>query len=187
MSENSQTNPTLYELETQLEQILEELESDDPAIKEKAEESISQIILEIENKLDGYVAVINRLKNQRDFRRAEAKRINALAEQDNNKIKWLTHKLLDFLQRREEQLGAKGRKLEGMFCKVSLCNNGGKQPIWVEENLTVDRCPGIYVKQIITVDLDQLKEDAINYGEVLDERGQVIAKVMPRGKHLRIS
>ena len=92
MSENSQTNPTLYELETELEQILEELESDDPAIKEKAEESISKIILEIENKLDGYVAIINKLKNQRYFRRAEAKRINALAEQDNNKVKWLTNK-----------------------------------------------------------------------------------------------
>ena len=59
MSENSQSNPTLHELETQLEEILEELDSEDSAIKEKAEESISQIILEIENKLDGYIAVIN--------------------------------------------------------------------------------------------------------------------------------
>ena len=186
MSKNSQTNSTLYELETQLEEILEALESDDQAIKEKAEESLSQIILEIEQKLDGYVAVINKLKNQRDFGRAEAKRINALAEQDNNKVKWLTNKLVNFLERREEQLGKKGKKLEGKFCKVSLCTNGGKQPIWIKENLAVDRCPPIYVKKVIIVDLEQLKEDAINYGEVLDDRGQVIAQVMPRGKHIRI-
>ncbi len=187
MSKNSQTNSTLHELETQLEEILEALESDDPAINEKAEESLSQIILEIENKLDGYVAVINRLKNKRDFRRAEAKRINALAEQDNNKVKWLTSKLVNFLERREEQLGDKGKKLEGRFCKVSLCNNGGKQPIWIKENLAVDRCPPTYIKKIKIIDLEKVKEDAINYGEVLDDRDQVIAKILPRGKHIRIS
>ncbi len=187
MSKNSQTNPTLYELETQLEEILEALESDDQAIKEKAEESLSQIILEIENKLDGYVAVINKLKNRRDFRRAEAKRINALAEQDNNKVKRLTNKLVGFLERREEQLGSRGRKLEGMFCKVSLYTNGGKQPIWIKEKLAVDRCPPTYIKKIKIIDLEKVKEDAINYGEVLDNRGQVIAQVMPRGKHIRIS
>ncbi len=107
----------------------------------------------------------------------------------------MTNKLVGFLERREKQLGKKGKKLEGRFCKISLCNNGGKQPIWIQENLAVDRCPPIYVKKVLILDLEQLKEDAINYGEVLDDpagihfatRGEIIAKVMPRGKHLRIS
>jgi hypothetical protein len=37
------------------------------------------------------------------------------------------------------------------------------------------------------LDRHKLASEAIDYGEVRDEKGTLIAKVMPRGKHLRIS
>lgn len=180
---------TLDDLEQQLELLIQYLESDNPEEKAIALAIFEELEPLLENKIDGYVARINCLKANRDFRQSEAKRIADLAKHDTAAIAWLTDKLLGFMERRMKQLGKRGRKLEGKLSKVSLCNNGGKPQVWINPELKAEEFPPSYVKLVPTLDTEQIREDAIasNTGEIHDRNGRLIAKLMPIGKHLRFS
>ncbi len=178
---------TLNDMDRSLEIILDLRASDDDLDLAKAEKLYSDLLPFLEQKIDNYVGFILKLENRKNFRLQEAKRITALAKQDESLINWLKEKLLNFMQRRVEQLGDKGKKLEGKLCKISLANNGGKQPIWINDRISIDCLPEKYIQTQTIVDTNLLKEDALANGEIKDDRGQLIAKVMPKGKHLRIS
>lgn len=179
---------TLNELDSELELILEHLSSENPSDRTLAEEIFNRDFLpRLEKKIDSYVARIQHLKGQRDYRLSEAKRIEALAKSDDAKINWLTEKLLNFMENRVDKLTEKGKKLEGKLCKISLCHNGGKPSIWINPKLDVLDFPDDYLVEIPSLNLDKLKEEALEKGEIFDNQGQLLAKVMPKGKHLRIS
>ncbi|HAX79044.1 MAG TPA: hypothetical protein DCY88_25275 [Cyanobacteria bacterium UBA11372] len=180
---------TLDELEQQLELITQYLGSEIPEDKAAAEAVFGELEPKIEKKIDGYVGRINCLKANRDFRQSEAKRIADLAKHDAAAIAWLTDKLLGFMERRVEQLGERGRKLEGKLSKVSLCNNGGKPQVWINSEIEIEEFPVDYVKRVPTLDSERLKEDAIAspQGEIRDNNGRLIAKVLPRGRHIRLA
>ena len=178
---------TLNELDSELELILEYLSSEDPSERSLAEEIFNQDLLpRLYQKIDSYVARIQHLKAQRDYRRIEAKRIEALAKSDEAQIQWLTEKLLNFMENRVDELGEKGKKLSGKLCKVSLCNNGGALQIWVNPNLDVLDFPIDYVVTIPTLNVTKIKEETLLKGEIFDNQKRLLAKVMPRGKHIRI-
>ncbi len=180
---------TLKDLDQELELLLEYLESEDPKDKAVAEEIFQQSLLpRLEKKIDGYVAVINQRKALREYRINEAKRIQALAKKDDSVISWLTEKLQQFLELRVKQLGEKGKKLEGKLCRISLANNGGQLPVWINQQLAVGKFPVEFVISKPILDTEKLKEAAMNSetGEVMDAQGKLLAKVMPRGKHVRI-
>ena len=180
---------TLDDLEDELVLIIEYLASDNPE-----ELALAQTIFEdellprLETKIDGYIAAINRKKASSEYRKTEAKRINSLAKADDNTITWLMERLLGFMERRVAQLGDKGKRLEGKLCQISLVNNGGKLPIWINEELPLSKFPSEYVVQIPTLDREKLIEAVTNSetGELVDEQGNLLAKVLPRGQHLRI-
>ena len=184
-----QPKETLKDLESELDIILEHLASDDPEEVAIASNIFSEELLpKLEAKIDGYVNAINRKKASSEYRKTEAKRIKALAKTDDETITWLMDRLLSFMETRVAQLGDKGKRLEGKLCKVSLVNNGGKLPIWINEELPVTKFPSEYVVQIPTLDREKLIEAVTNSesGELLNEQGILLAKILPRGKHLRI-
>ncbi|MGH2412715.1 MAG: siphovirus Gp157 family protein, partial [Microcystaceae cyanobacterium] len=126
MQAPTQTPPTetLNDLERELELILHYLESEAPEDRQVAEEVFRDFLPRLEKKIDGYVAAIQRLKARQDLRQAEANRIAALAKSDCQTVTWLTQKLQDFMENRVAELGErKGKKLEGLYCRISLCNN----------------------------------------------------------------
>lgn len=180
---------TLDDLEQQLELLTQYLESDNPEERAIASAIFAELEPVLEHKIDSYVARINCLKANREFRQSESQRIAGLAKQDSTAISWLTEKLLGFMERRVEQLGERGRKLEGKLSKVSLCHNGGKPQVWINPELKPEEFPHTYLKLVPTLDTELIREDAIASvtGELYDSNGRLIAKLMPRGKHLRLS
>jgi Siphovirus Gp157 len=179
---------TLDELECQLDLIVEHLESDSPEDRTAAEQVFETLVPQLERKIDSYVALLERKKATRDYRRAESQRIARLAAADERAAQWLTLKLQRFMERRVEQLGERGAKLEGAFCKISLCTNGGKPPVYINEELSPEQFPAEFVESVPALKIDALKEAALSSatGEVRDERGRLLAKAMPRGQHLRV-
>jgi len=180
---------TLNDLEEELDLIVEYLTSDHPEELALANQIFeTELLPRLEAKIDGYIRAINRKKASSDYRKTEAKRINNLAKTDDNSIKWLLEKLQGFMERRVAQLGQKGKQLEGKLCQVSLVNNGGKNSIWINEDLPISKFPDKYVLQIPTLDKEKLMEDVSNSGsgELIDEQGNLLAKILPRGQHLRI-
>lgn len=180
---------TLDDLEQQLELLAQYLDSDHYEDQAIASEIFQELEPVLEQKIDAYVARINYLKANRDFRQSESQRIATLAKQDSVAIAWLTEKLLGFMERRVEQLGERGRKLEGKLSRVSLCHNGGKSQVWINPELQLEEFPQTYIKLVPTLDTERLREDAIASptGEVHDNNGRLIAKQMPRNKHLRFT
>jgi hypothetical protein len=179
---------TLTDLDLELDTLLSHLTSEEEGERTIAEELFERDLLpRLEKKIDGYVARIQRLKAQRDFRLSEAKRLEALAQSDDAQIQWLTEKLLTFMQNRVDSLGDKGKRLEGKLCQVCLCRNGGKEPIWINSQLGVLDFPDDYIVEIPTLNTEKLKEEVLSKGEIFDRQGRLLAKVMPRGHHVRIS
>ncbi|MEA5537051.1 siphovirus Gp157 family protein [Crocosphaera sp. XPORK-15E] len=178
---------SLPQLEEELELILAHLDSDNPEEREVAEEIFKDFLPRLENKIDSYIKVIKWREALIEYQQNEAKRCEALAYTNKQTVTWLKEKLQTFMENRVEQLGTKGKKLEGKLSKVSLCGNGGNPPIWLNPALTEQDFPEEYVEYRWHLNRHKLTEDAIDYGEVHDNKGTLIAKVMPRGKHIRIS
>ncbi len=179
---------SLPQLEEELTLILQYLDSENPSERQVAEETFQDFLPRLESKIDAYIEVIKWREALAEYQESEAKRINALAHSNQQTVNWLKHKLQVFMETRVEQLGDKGKKLEGKLSKVSLCHNGGKPPIWINPELTKpEDFPPEYVEYRWYLDKTKLADEAIDYGEVRSSNGTLLAKVLPRGKHIRIS
>ncbi|GFE72042.1 siphovirus Gp157 family protein [Chroococcus sp. FPU101] len=178
---------TLYQLDEELELILDALESDDEQSKNFAESHLEEHLFpRIEEKIDLYTTAIRKYETQVKYQKEEAQRIQSLANTNETTVKWLKSKLQEFMERRFEQLGERGKKLEGKLSKVSLCLNGGLPPIWINPNLKEQDFPQEYLEYVPRLKRTELIDATINLGEIRDLQGRLIAKVMPRNYHLRI-
>ncbi|EAZ88615.1 siphovirus Gp157 family protein [Crocosphaera chwakensis] len=177
---------SLPQLEEELELILAYLDSDNPEERKVAEEIFNDFLPRLESKIDAYIKVIKWRESLIEYQENEAKRISDLAHTNKQTVHWLKSKLQTFMETRVEQLGDKGKRLEGKLSKVSLCNNGGRPPIWINPELKTEDYPEEYKEVRLHINHNKLAEEALNYDEVRDEKGTLIAKVMPRGKHIRI-
>ncbi len=177
---------SLPQMEEELELIIAHLDSDNPEEREVAEEIFNEFLPRLESKIDAYIKVIKWRESLREYQENEARRCEALANTNKQTVQWLKRKLQTFMETRVEQLGDKGKRLEGKLSKVSLCNNGGRPPIWINPELLPENYPEEYKEIRVHINHNKLAEEAINYDEVRNEKGTLIAKVMPRGKHLRI-
>ncbi len=177
---------SLPQMEEELELILAHLDSDNPEERQIAEEIFNEFLPRLESKIDGYIKVIKWRESLIEYQENEAKRIKDLANSNKQTVEWLKNKLQTFMEQRVKQLGDKGKRLEGTLSKVSICNNGGRPPIWINPKLRPENYPEDYQEIKVDINRNKIAEDAITYDEVRDEQGTLIAKVMPRGKHLRI-
>ena len=177
---------SLPQLEEELELIIAHLDSDQPEEREVAEEIFNEFLPRLESKIDAYIKVIKWREFLIEYQENEARRCEALAHSNKQTVSWLKSKLQTFMEQRVKQLGDKGKRLEGKLSKVSLCNNGGRPPIWINPEILPENYPDEYQEIRIHINRNKIAEDAVNYDEVRDEQGTLIAKVMPRGKHLRI-
>ncbi len=177
---------SLPQLEEELDLILAHLDSDTPEEREVAEEIFKAFLPRLESKIDAYIKVIKWRESLIEYQESEARRCEALAIANKQTVQWLKTKLQKFMEQRVEQLGDKGKRLEGKLSKVSLCNNGGRPPIWINQELLPEDYPEEYQEIRIHINRNKIAEEAINYDEVRHKKGTLIAKILPRGKHLRI-
>ncbi|ACK74068.1 hypothetical protein PCC7424_5499 (plasmid) [Gloeothece citriformis PCC 7424] len=181
---------TLTKLDDELELLLTHLSSDNPEDRAIAEEIFNNDFLpRLEKKIDDYVKAIKYQEGLLNYRLSEIERIKKLAESSRNTITWLKCKLQAFMENRVLELGDKGKKLEGKLSKISLCTNGGKLPVWFNPELKEKDYPDQYLEYVPTLNKSALVDAVVNSqdGEIRDRTGRLVAKVMPRGEHLRIS
>lgn len=179
---------TLDDLQQELDLILELLISEESRDRTLAEEMFTEHLFpRLENKIDGYIKAIKYRESLAKFQQSEAERISKLAIANNNAIKWLKSKLQDLMEGRVEQLGDRGRILEGKLSKVSLCGNGGKPPVWINPELSEADYPEEFLEFVPRLNKTALVDAVTETGELRDSTGKLIAKALPKGKHLRIS
>ena len=124
-------------------------------------------------KLDSYVSLIREMQLRAAARREEAERLQMRVAADEAGVRRLKERLKLFL----ESQGA--RRVETSRFRVTVCQNGGLQPL--EVAVPPEMLATEYQRVRVEVDGERLRKDL--------EAGKVVegARLLPRGSHLRIT
>lgn len=157
-----------------LDALLEELNGDisDPKVATAVDAWFTELDKDLNKKADNYAAFVTELLARAKARKEEADRLSHRAEMDTNTAKWLKDRLKGVLQER----GIK--KLDTDRFVISVCVNGGKQPLTMPEN--IDDLPVSFCKVILEPDVDLIR-NTLSAGDAVPG-----CSLGERGTHLRI-
>lgn len=125
-------------------------------------------------KIDNYLGLIQSRKYWAQVRKAEYQRLKELVERDERTIQFLQTKLRTHLE------GKGVKKLRTRRFNLSLCRNGGKQPIELNVE-TPEELPQKFQRIRVEPDMTAIRE-ALEAGEDLS----VIAHWKEKSSYLRI-
>jgi hypothetical protein len=129
---------------------------------------------QLQDKLDNIAALIQDRKRWLEMRKAEAKRLQDLVKFDENTVAWLQDYLLKYLQSKDI------KKIRTKRFNLTVANNGGKQPVYVDPTINPKDLPEEYRRVTYEVDKQAIRE-ALEEGQELK-----FATWQERGQHLRI-
>jgi len=135
---------------------------------------LKETINQRDHKLDNYGALIREIKLRASVRKQEAERLIKLSRFDENRANRLEECLFKFLAAHNL------KKLDTTRFRFSVCVNGGKLPLVLDEELEPDDFPEEYTYPVTVVDKVAIRE-ALEAGKEL-----TFAKLGERGSHLRI-
>jgi hypothetical protein len=190
---------TLAELDSELQSLFQYLDSDIPEDRAMAESLLAELVPQLETKIDGYMGVISHFADvagnivgaasrneNREIDRLKQRKVSVLAKHD-----YLKSRLQTFLEDRVAELGDRGKKLEGNLYRVTLNHNGGKIPVRLNDQIGIDRVPPEFIETTVTqrINTDKLRAylEQQESQQLLTVTGEIIAQIMPRGRHIRIS
>lgn len=136
------------------------------------DELLQELEGKIEDKVEAYCRIIRELELTQAARKEESDRIRKLADQDGNTVKAMKNRLMFFFGLQ------KINKLKTSNFNLSICANGGNQPI--EVNILPELLPAEFQKVEIKPNMETIRE-ALKMGTSLDG-----ITLLPRGEHLRI-
>lgn len=159
-----------------LDELLAEVDGDisHPQVAETVERWFNELDENFNGKIDNYAAFISTLNLRSESRRCEADRLMVLVRRDGNTANFLKGRLKDALHAR----GMK--KLETDRYCLSVCANGGKQPLDIHDPATIPQQLCKHIPESWEPDPDKIREH-LAAGHELDG-----AILQPRGTHLRI-
>ena len=136
------------------------------------DELLQELEGRIEDKVEAYCRIIRELELTAAARKEESARIRILADQDGNTVKAMKNRLLFFFDQQCID------KLKTAFFSLSVCANGGVQPL--EVTVPAEHLPADCQKITLSPNLDVIREKI--------KAGELVAgvTVLPRGTHLRI-
>ena len=148
----------------------------DSAVEGELDSVLDELLQElegkIEDKVEAYCRIIRELELTQAARNEESDRIRKLADQDGNTVKAMKGRLMFFFGLQ------KINKLKTNNFNLSICANGGNQPI--EVNILPELLPAEFQKVEIKPNMETIRE-ALKMGTSLDG-----VTLLPRGEHLRI-
>ena len=164
---------SLYAIQNEITDIVDAiLDGGDAEAQQALEAHLAGLDAALDEKADHYAALIRHLEARADARRAEAQRMRDLATADDALAERLKTRL-------KEAMEATGRtKIETARFRLSVSNNGGRQPL----SVTCDASS--LPEELVTVTVAANK-DAIRQAL---ENGATIpgCELLPRGTSLRI-
>ncbi|MBV9388075.1 MAG: siphovirus Gp157 family protein [Chroococcidiopsidaceae cyanobacterium CP_BM_ER_R8_30] len=133
-----------------------------------------QLGTERDRKLDGYAALITEMQARAEVRKAEAKRLMALATADEQRAKLLKERLKWFFETHRL------KTVETPRYRLSLAKNGGKAPLILKEGIEPEELPERFQEVSVAPNTAVIRA-ALEAGEVLD-----FAQLGDRGTSLKI-
>lgn len=136
------------------------------------QEFLGDFNLELEAKVDAYCALIREYQARSKARWEECERLEVLAKRDLRNAESLQKALHEHFKVTDT------KKMETPRFAITVCKNGGKQPVQIDVEATA--LPPEFQRTKITADTDAIR-DRLQAGEQID--GCVL---LERGTHLRI-
>ena len=161
----------LYELTEQWDTVFNMME-DGETEEQVVFDTLEAIEGEIEDKADNYAKIIRNLQASVDALKAEEDRLYQRRKSAENHIQ----RLKDTLQANLEFIGK--TKFKTDLFSFSVSKNGGKQPIFITDNL--DEIPGKY----LIPQPPRVNNEAVR--ELLKDKEVDWARFEPYGRHLNI-
>lgn len=168
--------PTLLEIASEfaaLDALLIENGGDlsDPAVDQAVSAWMAELQSDLDGKVDAYAAYIRELQLRAAARREESERIAKAAKTNENTVSWLKERL-------KTTLAALNIQKAGHIRTASICGNGGKPPLVIDEGAEI---PSAYLRIVTSPDVELIRK-SIESGECLP-----FARLAERGTHLRIT
>ena len=160
---------TLYSLTDDLRQLIDLAPSIDPEDSQVFIDTLEGVIGARDDKLDGYAAVIDTLKNQVELLDHEEVRIANRKKAVENRIKMMKQRMLESMQATNQT------KIQTDLHTFAIQKNGGKAPLTITGIV-----PDAFLKMEPKTDTEKIRE-ALEKGEQLDW-----AHLEERGVHLAI-
>lgn len=141
----------------------------DPRVAEAVDQWMAEIQGNMSEKVDSYAALITEMRRRSDVRLAESARLAARAKVDENAADFLTMRL-------KTAMALHGiKKIETDRFTVSVVNNGGKAPVFIDDPATVPAELTRTIPAKVEPDKDKIRA-ALESGEAvpgctLGERG----------------
>jgi hypothetical protein len=129
-------------------------------------------------RVDAYAVVVRSFEAHATACRAEAATLATKAQVAENAAKRLKARLLDYLTARGLE------ELRGTIWKAKRTANGGKQPLTLL--VDPDDLPPEYQLHSVTANTEMLRIQADDDGSIVFS-GQPVARLEPRGFHLRLN
>src|SRR5574337_920367 len=167
---------SIFEIAEEFRALEDLLENDGQGVTEHEHETIAkwldELDMKLEDKVEGYIAIVRNNELLQAGLKEEAKRLNDRAKIHGNKVDRLKSALMYVM----EQLGLP--RIETKRGTVSVAGNGGVLPMTVMA--TIEQMPERFTKRVID-------EAAIRLAlEAGDEEAAKVAELGARGQHLRI-
>lgn len=165
--------PTLFELTTDLNALLDLGYSEDDS--EAFMDTLNGIMGGIEDKADGYCAVINRFDANAQMIKAEEVRLAARRKVIENNIQRMKDALQMTLETME-QGGIEKPEIKTALHTIKLAGNGGQQKMTINE----EKVPDSYKVIVYQTDKERIRKE-LEESKKLD-----FAELLPRGRHVAI-
>jgi hypothetical protein len=169
----SEKKRTLFNIENDMLaffDLLDEAENDEDADR-ILETWFDENLAELQNKADGYAAVVREFEYRAEAREAEAQRLADSARAMKNRSRSLKYRFMSTMQ----FLGMD--RLDTDINMFRICANGGKLPLDIHDPTKI---PDEFIRQIPEIDRDGVRL-ALEAGKQVP--GAVLQE---RGRHLRI-
>jgi hypothetical protein len=167
----------------------DDINEDDADIKEddvetlgKTLDLLNQLEQQIANKVDSITAIISTKEAEIKYIDDRIKHFQALKKSKEKSLNNFKNHIKSMIDRRLE------KKIEGNVSSLAIVNNGGNQPIWVNEEKDPSEYPDEFVKEkkVYSLNKDALRQALQVDKEIKDDDGKILAYLLPRGKRLVI-
>ncbi len=145
--------------------------------------SFDELEAQIATKVDAIAAVVAAKEGEIAYLRKRRDNFNSQIEIRENALSNFKTYLKKILENRVDST------IKGREATIKLVNNGGKQPLWTNSNIPAQYFPVnlVTVQTSYEVCTDTIRQQLADSGaEELVVDGEVLAKLQPRGTHLRI-
>ncbi|AFY97100.1 siphovirus Gp157 family protein [Chamaesiphon minutus] len=145
--------------------------------------SFDELEAQIATKVDAIAAVVAAKEGEIAYLRKRRDNFNSQIEVRENALSNFKTYLEKILENRADST------IKGREATIKLVKNGGKQPLWTNENIPAKDFPAnlVTVQTSYKVCTETIRKQLAESGaKELVINGEVLAQLQPRGTHLRI-